>query len=187
MLNWGERGHVLATCDDDVVYCRVVGIANMNNSAPFEAFTRKSRERGYREFILDFSGCEGLDSTFMGIVLGLRLGRDRDSDHLPRVTAVNVGPTVLRILSEVGIDRMIEVVTEPVLLPQIPMVRLEKDCSEDARLDMILTAHECLIDLGEENRRRFGSFVALLREELADGRRASSTRRAVPGKDVKPG
>ncbi len=182
MLNWGERGHVLATCDTDVVYCRVIGIANMNNSAPFEEFTRSTQERGYREFVLDFSSCEALDSTFLGIVLGLKLGRAGGDERRAQVTAINVSAPVLRVLAEVGIDRLIEILPQPVTLPQIPMRRLERDCSEEERLDMILSAHQLLCELGEENRERFGAFVALMRDELARGaRRAKRKQRAPTG------
>ncbi len=165
MLNWAQRGHVLATTTDDVVYCQVVGLANMNNSAPFEAFARRRQDSGCREFILDFSLCEGLDSTFLGIVLGLRLGGKPEVGH-PQITAVNVSKHVLKILAEVGIDRLIQVLPDPVSLPEIPLKRLERDCSEEERLGMILSAHETLCDLGIENQARFGSFVDLLRQEL---------------------
>ena len=163
MLNWADRGHVLATATDQTVYCQVVGIANMNNSAPFEAFARRKQDGGCREFILDFSQCEGLDSTFLGIVLGLRLG---GGDEHPQITAVNVSKHVLKILAEVGIDRLIQVLPEPVTPPEVPLQKLERNCSEEERLGIILSAHETLCDLGQENQDRFGSFVELLRREL---------------------
>lgn len=184
MQNWGERGHVLATCDERIVYCQVVGAANMNNSSPFEAFARRAIELGYREFILDFSGCEGIDSTFLGIVLGLRLGRGGMSGQRSQVTAVNVGAEVLATIAEVGIDRLIEIVPAPVTLPKVPLERLERDCSDDERLDMILTAHETLCELDDENRRRFGAFVSLLRHEI--GRGAPATERAAAAETEDP-
>lgn len=163
MLNWADRGHVLATATDRTVYCQVVGIANMNNSTPFDEFARRKQAGGCREFILDFAQCEGLDSTFLGIVLGLRLGGD---DEPPQITAVNVSPHVLKILAEVGIDRLIQVLPDPVPAPDVPLQKLERHCTEEERLGMILSAHETLCDLGPENQDRFGSFVELLRREL---------------------
>ena len=165
-MDWSQRGHVLATYDDDVVYCRVVGLGNMNNCAPFQAFSVQLQQQGYREFVLDFSRCEGLDSTFLGIMLGLRLGGAEGEP--PQITAVNVSAHVLKVLAEVGIDRLIQVLPDPVALPEIPLKKLERDCSEEERLGMILSAHESLCDLGAENRARFGSFVELLRKELGD-------------------
>ena len=105
MLDWKVKGHVTATCDDKIVYCRIVGFANMNNCTPFEYFSTRMQEQGYREFVVDFSSCVGIDSTFLGILLGMSVG----SDSRPRVTIVNVVPGVRRIIAEVGIDRLLDV------------------------------------------------------------------------------
>jgi len=176
-VNWGERGHVLVTRDERVVYCRVVGIGNMNNSQPFEVFVRRMQDEGFHEFILDFSRCDALDSTFLGIVLGLQLGRG-DGGVRPMVTAVNVGPAVLRTLAEVGIDRLIRIVPEPVQLPEIPMRRLATECTEQERLGTMLAAHETLCSVGEENLDRFGEFVSLLRAELRSAEERRARQRA---------
>ncbi|MGA1201959.1 MAG: STAS domain-containing protein [Planctomycetota bacterium] len=168
MVNWAERGHVCATNTEDVVYCQVVGAVNMNNSAPFESYARRQQQVGCKEFILDFSLCAGLDSTFLGIVLGLRLGPESGGDP-PRITAVNVSRTVFKTLREVGIDRLIEVRDEPVDPPGVPLTKLEGECSEEERLGMILSAHESLCEMGAENRARFSSFVELLRGEIDGG------------------
>lgn len=176
-MNWGERGHVLVTRDENVIYCRVVGIGNMNNSQPFEAFIRRMQDDGFHEFIIDFSRCDALDSTFLGIVLCLQLGRGEGGVR-PTVTAVNVGRTVHRTLSEVGIDRLIRIVPAPVELPEIPMRRLGTDCTEKERLGTMLAAHEALCSINEENHERFGEFLTLLRSELASAARSRARQRA---------
>ena len=171
MLNWSERGHVLATFDEEVVYCRVVGVGNMNNCAPFQSFSVRLQKQGYREFVLDFSRCDGLDSTFLGILLGIAVGDSRCRAH---VVVVNASESVKRILGEVGIDRLVEVHAEAMQLPEIPMQRLDPLPAEDElrgdqdRIQMILEAHENLCRLaGSNNRDRFGSFLNILRQELA--------------------
>ncbi len=169
-LDWSQRGHVLATYDDAVVYCRVVGLGNMNNCAPFQTFSCQLQDQGYREFVLDFSRCDGLDSTFLGILLGIAHG---GKGRRSKVVVVNASDSIQRILGEVGIDRLVQVHSDPTQLPEIPMQRLDKvggaaqrDCD---RIRMILEAHEnlCRID-GANNQDRFGSFLAVLRKELAD-------------------
>ena len=112
MPDWNERGHVLATCDGQNVYCRVVGIGNMNNCAPFQDFSMHMQERGYSQFILDFSTCDGLDSTFLGILLGLAVGRGAAP---VKVVVLNASESVRRILHEVGIDQLLEVCRDAVL------------------------------------------------------------------------
>lgn len=173
MLNWSEKGHVLATYDDTVVYCRVVGIGNMNNCAPFQDFSARLQEQGYHEFVLDFSQCDGLDSTFLGILLGIALG---NQGVRCKVLVVNASESIIRILTEVGIDRLLEVLSEPMQLPRIPMQRLDElPCDGKDRINMILEAHENLCRLAGANKERFGNFIKILRMELeaadnSDGR-----------------
>lgn len=165
MLDWNERGHVLATCDPQVVYCRIIGVGNMNNCAPFQSFATRMRERGYRHFILDFSACEGLDSTFLGILVGLSLG---EPNSQTRVVVVNTPSSVARLLAEVGIDQLLEMCREPVRLPEIPMSRLESvPAAPDRKIGMVLAAHEDLCRIHGENTRRFGTFLDLLRAEMS--------------------
>ena len=174
-MNWNERGHVLASCDEHSVYCRVVGIGNMNNCAPFQAFSLHMQERGYRQFILDFSTCEGLDSTFLGILLGIAVGRGSGTAE---VVVVNASVSVRRILHEVGIDHLVDVCRDDVQLPDVPLTRLDPiEYAPEKKIDMVLEAHENLCRIDGENSRRFGEFLDLLKGELAaarDRRLASS-------------
>ena len=164
MPDWSERGHVLATCDKEFVYCRVVGVGNMNNCAAFQSYSQQMREEGYREFILDFSSCEGLDSTFLGILLGIVLG---DRSTRAHVVVVNANQTIRRILGEVGIDRLLEVCSEKVDLPEIPLQRLQEQQRGRDRIAMILRAHEDLCEIDSANHKRFGAFLTALKKELA--------------------
>ena len=163
MPDWSERGHVLATCDEEFVYCRVVGLGNMNNCAAFQSYSQQMRDRGYREFILDFSSCDGLDSTFLGILLGIALGDRTTPAH---VVVVNASDGVRRLLGEVGIDRLLEVCPERGALPEIPLQRLQEEQRERDRIQMILRAHEDLCAVDSANHQRFGQFLAALKKEL---------------------
>lgn len=167
MPDWSERGHVLATHNDAVVYCRVVGLGNMNNCAAFQTYSQRMRDEGYCEFVLDFSSCHGLDSTFLGILLGIVIGDRKSRAH---VVVVNANPSVRRILGEVGIDRLLDVCPQEMELPEVPLKRLEDEArSPRARIGMILQAHENLCQIDNSNQDRFGRFLELLRGELAEG------------------
>lgn len=174
---YSDRGHVLAACDSEVVYCRIFGFGNMDNCAPFQEFAAGAQRGGCREFILDFSRCDGVDSTFLGVLLGISLARETEVCH---VAAINVGPTVLRILSEVGIDRILDVVVGEVELPNIEMHRLEPLVGDLKRLERILKAHENLCRISDSNKEVFGSFVAMLRKELGRDAPATSAAGEVP-------
>ena len=74
-----------------------------------------------------------------------------------------------RILSEVGIDRMVHLCDSPVELPSIELQRLEsRAVSHDERQRVVLNAHENLVQLDSRNEEEFGQFVNLLRRELGE-------------------
>lgn len=174
MLNWDERGHVLAACDDNIVYCRVVGLGNMNNCAPFQTFSLRMQEQGYLDFVLDFSTCEGLDSTFLGILLGIVIG---DRKKRTSVVIVNANTSVRRILGEVGIDHLLRVCEDAMEIPEVPMQRLSaEETSHEAKIGMVLEAHENLCRIEGDNQKRFGDFLTLLRGELDANRREKVAR-----------
>ena len=169
MPHWSAKGHVLATHDHEVVYCRVVGVGSMNNCEPFRNFSLRLQEQGYRDFVVDFSSCSGVDSTFLGILLGIALGNNEERS---RVTVVNANESVRHILCEVGIDRLVKVCGEPMQIPEIPMRRLDDPPSRgQKRIGMILEAHENLCRVETGNQERFGGFLSALRQELENQHR----------------
>ena len=67
----------------------------MNNSVAFQQFANHLLAQGYPKFIFDLASCDGFDSTFMGIVLGIRqAGR--------LVVIVNTSAMHRKTLGEVG-------------------------------------------------------------------------------------
>lgn len=167
MINWSERGHVLATHDEEVIYCRIVGVGNMNNCAPFRTYSIDMQGHGYRHFVLDFSACTSLDSTFLGILVGLAVG---EGGARPDVVVINANSNVVRTLREVGIDRLLKICRGRLEFPEIPLERLEPGPKASRPLDrarMILEAHEALCEVEPSNQARFGSFIDHLKRELS--------------------
>jgi len=163
-VDWSQRGHVLVTRDDQVVYGRVVGQGNMNNCAPFQAYCHDCQRQGYQQFVLDFSGCQGIDSTFLGLLVGIALG---EGDQQRDVVVLNTNDYVRKILREVGVDRLVTVCPDELALPDVPMRRLEPiEADPRDRASMILQAHVRLCEIDASNQDRFGHFIALLRSEL---------------------
>ena len=157
------EGHFLVATSDDIVFSRVVGLGTMNNSIGFQQFIVELKSKGYRKFIFDLSQCDGFDSTFMGILLGI-------SREAKLVVLVNALEEHSRILSEVGIDKVVHLCHSPVELPEIELQRLEsRAVSQDERQRVVLSAHENLVRLDRRNEEEFGQFVDLLRGELGEG------------------
>ena len=156
------EGHFLVATSDDIVFSRVVGLGTMNNSIGFQQFIVNLERKGDRKFIFDLSECDGFDSTFMGILLGI-------SREARLVVLVNALEEHSRILGEVGIDKFLHVCHSSVELPEIELQRLEsRAVSQDERQRVVLDAHENLVRLDRRNEEEFGQFVDLLRDELGE-------------------
>ncbi|MCW8131488.1 MAG: STAS domain-containing protein [Planctomycetota bacterium] len=67
-----------------MVVIRVVGMGNMATAPALDDFLDGERQDGFRRFLFDMSQCRGLDSTFMGCMIGLYTALMKDSsDHPP--------------------------------------------------------------------------------------------------------
>ncbi|MEE3230544.1 MAG: STAS domain-containing protein [Planctomycetota bacterium] len=156
------EGHFLVAKSDDIVFVQVVGLGTMNNSIGFQQFIVNLEGKERRKFIFDLSLCDGFDSTFMGILLGI-------SREAKLVVLVNTLEDHSRILGEVGIDKFVQLCDSPVELPEIELQRLEsRAVSQNERQRVVLSAHENLVQLDSRNKEEFGQFVDLLRDELGD-------------------
>ncbi|MCZ7608315.1 MAG: STAS domain-containing protein [Planctomycetota bacterium] len=63
-------GHLEAARTKEAVYVRVVGLGNFNNAGPLREYCEKAFNDGVRNVIVDLAPCTGLDSTFMGTLMG---------------------------------------------------------------------------------------------------------------------
>ena len=155
-----SQGHFLVATTDSVVYARVVGLGNMNNSVALKRFLDQLREKGYEKFIFDLEECSGFDSTFMGILLGLALAHSK-------VVLVNVNGQQSTLLADVGICYMVTMCEGPVPAPDISLQPLaERTVDQRSRLRVILESHENLVRLDERNQKKFQGFLTALRHEL---------------------
>jgi anti-sigma B factor antagonist len=174
------QGHYLVAANHDSFYVRVVGLATMNNSPFLQEVLEDFRTRGYHRFIFDLETCSGFDSTFMGIILGVALSGNGKSGGVgapgtggASVILVNCNQEHTRLLSGVGVDRMVRLSPTPIQCP-LELQRLEDRPPDPLRrMRSVMSAHENLVKLGGGNHEKFGALVEALRRELGgDGRRA---------------
>lgn len=147
----------------DTVYIRVVGLGSMTNSPTFQGFADQMRKRGYVQFVCDLSACRGVDSTFMGLLVGLH----SDAREL---VIVNADDHCRQQLRSVGLDHILTIDSTPARLPRgVALCELPNDaCSPVDRLRLIRKAHQRLIHVDERNEEKFGAFLRGLCGQLGD-------------------
>jgi anti-sigma B factor antagonist len=153
---------------------RITGRANCLSSVPFKRVINSLIERGRRIFTLDLSDCQLMDSTFLGVLVGLnRTLRQYEPDggvslYRPteqvRVLLDNLG--ILELFSTAESLDQAEA-AEPVEADEAP------DKTEFTRSS--LEAHRTLIDANPENEPKFKEVTRFLEEELKRQEAAGSS------------
>jgi serine phosphatase RsbU (regulator of sigma subunit)/anti-anti-sigma regulatory factor len=120
---------------------------------------------GNRGLTIDLSGCDYLDSTFLGMIHEVVALGDKASVpvHVQRISE-----SVLRSFEELSMDLVLQHVHEPAEpLPYMePLVKTAPD--EGILHRRILRAHDVLLSLSDENRKKFQGVVEMLRKEMGD-------------------
>ena len=149
---------------EDTVILRPVGLGNMKVAMGLMDFTTEMLRAGFTSFVFDLSVCKGLDSTFMGAMVGLAAA---STEHDGQTSVVNAGTNNLELLQIVGADKFLKLRGD-YEMEDIETERLELSSpSPERRLELVKTAHEHLVDIDRRNEARFGAFLRQLSKELS--------------------
>ena len=147
-----------------VVYVRPVGLANMKNALVLDAFFQAEIVDPVHTACVDLSACLGMDSTFMGMLVGTA---GMMSATGGKVVLVNPSDANLRLLTMLGITEVLPVL-QGCKLPDLMFVDLgaEANTTVCERMELIRRAHANLIELNEANKTKFSTFLATLEADL---------------------
>lgn len=164
----GQTPEFIVCVDSDPVTVRINGKANYLNCSPINDFFELILKQDAKSFVIDFSNCLGMDSTFLGVLAGVATKTMRCTPPgkivLANLSAQNkqlIRGLGLHHLPTVHIEDNIEVVEKSEDVQKI----VGCDAEKEASADMILEAHERLMKLNRANERRFQDVVKFLRRE----------------------
>ncbi len=151
----------------DPVVLVINGRASYLNCAPVAQFFDKLLKQGRRKFILDFSRCTGMDSTFLGIIAGAAIEARR---HQPpgSLALMGLSPRNLELVKNLGLHRLVTVDGDasPALSAEQAKVLTTPDHEELANARLILKAHENLCVVDPNNRGKFEDVLAFLKAQV---------------------
>lgn len=161
-----ESTRVLAAEKDGIVQIRIIGRASLKISRELREFGLHVIDEDLRTITVDLSECEGMDSTFMGVLAMIALkGRGRAEFFI-----VNADEDHRRLLNGIGVGRLWHFAEAKV--EKADWQNLCKAATEAADMDelgpTVLEAHRTLMDLEPENIPVFQDVVDLLAEEVID-------------------
>ncbi len=174
---------ILVARSADLGFVKVVGRGSFQNSGCLKAFYQQLLKEGVSRFVVDLNACTYLDSTFLGILLGLGLKLKEAGHGLLHI--LNANPRNLELLKNLGLDRLIIIDGsggssrpgdgdgsrgEPGVANGSGSGRLEEmPCPVLTRAEAaptILEAHENLMEFDPRNVPKFKDVVEFLREDL---------------------
>src|SRR5271154_1484971 len=98
---------ILVARSADLGFVKVVGRGSFQNSGCLKAFYQQLLKEGVSRFVVDLEACTYLDSTFLGILLGLGLKLREGGNGLLHI--LNANPRNLELLRNLGLDRLINI------------------------------------------------------------------------------
>lgn len=148
------------------VWVRVDGRGTFQNSTGLKEFAAEMTRRGHREFIVDLSDCELMDSTFIGTLAGIamRLGSEG------RLHVIRPNARCRQVLKNLGLDRVLSVEEEaPTPAPGEPLRDAEGNPPREAKRETIIEAHENLVAANAANAVRFKDVIDFLKHKPPSG------------------
>jgi anti-anti-sigma factor len=148
-----------------VIYVRAVGLANMKNAPVLDAFLGAEVSAQVHTVCVDLSACTGMDSTFMGLLVG---SSQRIRPSGGKLVIVNPAEGNLKLLQMLGVADVLPVL-EGCELPVLEFVSLSggPNLSAVQRMELVKRAHQNLIALNEANKTKFAAFLQALEADLA--------------------
>lgn len=181
------KDRLLVARHGSMVVIRVEGLGHMALAPGLNEFVNQCFDGGCRQVLIDMADCTGIDSTFMGTMVGLaaelnsiaheenigfispahgaEAGVLSDSNRA-WVAVVNGSQANCDCLKTLGADRFITLAGAKDLAG-LAMDPLEtRDLSRRERIEVIRKAHEALVETDDRNRTKFGAFLDALKAEI---------------------
>lgn len=150
----------------DPVAVRIEGRASFQNSPSLKEFMSEMLARGKRRFVIDFSGCSSMDSTFLGVLAGVALELQKPANQGSLVVS-RVGERNLELIRNLGLHWLLTIdAGDQIDLSSCRTALDSKRCSEIESARIVLEAHENLVSADEANRGKFQDVISFLRNRV---------------------
>lgn len=163
-----ENSAFLVDAYSDPAIVKIIGRVSFTNSGPLREFFTQATQAGKRRFILDFSECTSMDSTFLGIIAGAALELRR-ADPPGSIIVCRLGARNLELVRNLGLHRIMTVDAGERAMQFDQNATPLQSPSGKAELEnakLVLEAHENLIEADERNRNKFQDVVAFLKNQV---------------------
>jgi anti-anti-sigma factor len=155
-----------------VFWLRVEGRGSYQNSMQVKRAFQAVIEEGMHDLVIDLERCSMMDSTFLGTLTGTALALLEHGGGT--LSVLNANARNLQILNDLGLDQILDVDTQGIRWPEERRTVCEDlaTCQEQnatcklEQTEHVLTAHQLLSNVNQQNRSRFRDVIHFLEKEL---------------------
>lgn len=157
---------VMVAVAADTAFFRLRGQAAAAQSTGFKAAAETLRSQGLRSFVIDLTECQSMDSTFIGVLVGLSRRLRRDRGQPGPVELINTTPQVRRQLDDLFVlDHF--TLTECQLEPGAAFEPVQAGPPNKSQLcRLMIEAHQTLMDVHAANIPKFKQVSEFLEQDL---------------------
>jgi anti-anti-sigma regulatory factor len=156
-----------------MVLVRIIGLGSMNNAGIVWDFAVKAMDAGSCRLAFDLAECRGLDSTFLGTLVGLSQEADERAGGDGWICVFNVSDANRELFNIIGVDKYVHFRRCTPMEPIETHPLVGGNASPEKRFEIVRRAHENLVSIHKRNEARFGAFLESLAAEM--GRSAKSS------------
>lgn len=165
-------GSLLVAVQATFALVKVSGRATFRLAPSLKRFCMNALVHGCQDIVFDMEECQGMDSTFMGVLAGIAI--HPGGAGKPRVIVVNLTARTHDMLMTLGLERVLECHKQADPQPELKhrlaaalhLDRLEVDDDRTLSLTTMLQAHQHLVDVDPENMARFRDVLTYLDQEV---------------------
>lgn len=151
----------------DPVVVRIEGRASFANSGSLKDFVAEMIRQGKARFVVDFTACTSMDSTFLGVLAGAALELRRQTPP-GTLTLARVGERNLELIRNLGLHRLaiVDAGGFPMDFKGGAQALDARAKSEIESARLVLEAHESLVNADAANAAKFQDVLAFLRNRV---------------------
>ena len=158
-----QRATLSITGEGGVYAVKASGRATFECAGPLRELAKKLGEEQFTVLDVDLAECQGMDSTFMGILamLGLRARKIGASMNI-----VNANELNRSLLYGLGLKKLFNYTQGAVAASSASAVASSGENSKMESAQTVLDAHKTLMEVDDENKKKFGAVVQMVQQDI---------------------
>lgn len=161
-------GQIWVRTFEQKVCVRVQGRATHLHAAPFQTFAKEMVSSGHLAFEIDLGPCTSMDSTFLGVLVGLSMSLEKNGQHKPILFRAT--QSTCELFKTLGVERFFELNGPGYLMTgaATEFDRLESAaCNSSEWATTVINAHQLLVEVDDRNGPRFQDLLDYLKRDVA--------------------